>query len=115
MLYFSTRQRRYILFRGVSIASRWVAYFPSQGAGHQLRVASVPREFLEKVETRTKQAKVLVCLNLSALAQVSRVSTPSVKVTRTWDRLHVSHTWYRCAFPDSVLVWRIMRSPNDSI
>ena len=41
ILYFSTWQRRYILFRGVSIASRWFAYFTSQGAGHQLWAASV--------------------------------------------------------------------------
>lgn len=73
-----------------------------------------PREFLEKVKTLSKQAKV-VYLNLTTLAQVARVSTPSVKVTRTWNRLHVSHTWYRCAFPYSVLVWRVIRSPNDLI
>lgn len=41
ILYFSTWQRRYILFRGVSIASRWVAYFTSQSAGHLLWAASV--------------------------------------------------------------------------
>ena len=107
MLYFRPWQRRYILFRRVSIASRWDAYFTSQDAGHQLwaaRVsARVPWEGWKRLPSRLRSSVLIE----PPLAPVARVSTPSVKVKRFSNLIPLRVSWQRFGMAYNAITERL--------